>query len=368
MDTDGAASHFKNRFTMRFWCEMKKLLEELANEAKGKEEASDESDSEDGIGDAGVHCMWETCAPGHGKGPWDGLGAAVKSWIRRQEVHVEGKANGKTVEANSALGIFKLLCKYAKSWQKGVRSRCIIDAWKVYFIPTTEDPGTLEALPGGTILAPITRPDPRPVVTALAGIRSHFCFRVINENTMKMRRLSCHCEHCRKQEWEACTNQEFGEWVTVQLFKSEGASRPVTRFRKKEELDKKRRKMAREAQVGEFIALESANDDWNSWWLAKVVVACFQFREKSKAVDSDGLRMQKGGYYLQVCIYSRTTVTSSCQFTLEEGEERTIDAEGVVYTRLGVKVRRDHNMETVDLVDPDVTARKVEDSLRALTP
>jgi hypothetical protein len=357
MDTDGAASHFKNRFTMRFWCEIKKLLDELANEVRGKEEASGESDSEDGSGDAGVLCMWETCAPGHGKGPWDGLGAAIKTWIRRQELHAEGKANGKTVEANSPLGIFKLLCRFAAQWQKGVRSRCTIGAWRVYFIPTTEDPLDLKASPG-TILAPISRPDPRPKVTPLAGIRSHFCFRVINENTMKMRRLSCHCEHCRRQEWDACTNQEFGAWTTVQLLKSEGGSRAVTRFNKKQELDKKRRDLARKARVGEFIALESANDDWNSWWLAKVTVACFKFTGKSKAVDSDGLRMQKGGYYLKVRIYSRTTVTSSCQFVLEEEEERTFDAEGVVYTDMDVKARTVNEMiDEEELTGADAVTR-----------
>jgi hypothetical protein len=130
MDTDGAASHFKSRYTMRYWCEMKAKLDGYAREraarqrAGGKEEANDVFQAV-----FEVLCMWETCAPGHGKGPWDGLGAAIESWIRRQELHAEKKGDGKTARANSALAIFKMLCEFARSWQKGVRSRCKIDAW-----------------------------------------------------------------------------------------------------------------------------------------------------------------------------------------------------------------------------------------------
>jgi hypothetical protein len=29
---------------------------------------------------------WETCAPGHGKGPWDGIGAVIKRLLRELEI------------------------------------------------------------------------------------------------------------------------------------------------------------------------------------------------------------------------------------------------------------------------------------------
>jgi hypothetical protein len=31
--------------------------------------------------------FWETCAPGHGKGPWDGLTAVLKCFLRRHDLH-----------------------------------------------------------------------------------------------------------------------------------------------------------------------------------------------------------------------------------------------------------------------------------------
>ena len=61
-NTDGAPSHFKNRFTMHSLFKFKTKI-------------------------GATTVVWETCAPGHGKGPWDGIGAVIKSLIRRLELH-----------------------------------------------------------------------------------------------------------------------------------------------------------------------------------------------------------------------------------------------------------------------------------------
>ena len=37
---------------------------------------------------------WETCAPGHGKGPWDGIGAVIKRFLRLLEKNTQVYANG----------------------------------------------------------------------------------------------------------------------------------------------------------------------------------------------------------------------------------------------------------------------------------
>ena len=38
--------------------------------------------------------VWETCAPGHGKGPWGGIGAVVKRFVRLLEKHSKLYADG----------------------------------------------------------------------------------------------------------------------------------------------------------------------------------------------------------------------------------------------------------------------------------
>ena len=68
INTDGAPSHFKSKYTMNY---MKKFLEQCNEDCKEGSEKDTES------------VMWEFCAPGHGKGPWDGVGAVIKRLLRQ---------------------------------------------------------------------------------------------------------------------------------------------------------------------------------------------------------------------------------------------------------------------------------------------
>ena len=56
--SDNAAQHFKSKYTLRFLSLYAKMFK-LA------------------------HVVWDFGCPGHGKGPWDGLGGTLKSWMRR---------------------------------------------------------------------------------------------------------------------------------------------------------------------------------------------------------------------------------------------------------------------------------------------
>ena len=56
--SDGAGSHFKNKFTMQFMTKFK---------------------TEQGL----VRATWCIGCPGHGKGKWDGLAGMLKEWLRR---------------------------------------------------------------------------------------------------------------------------------------------------------------------------------------------------------------------------------------------------------------------------------------------
>ena len=95
INTDGAASHFKQRFTFQSVFNFK---------AKAKAD----------------HVLWETCAPGHGKGPWDGIGAVVKRLLRALEIKDK-------VYVRGALDIYNTLANHADSWHKKIGSKVMLD-------------------------------------------------------------------------------------------------------------------------------------------------------------------------------------------------------------------------------------------------
>ena len=57
--SDGVPSHFKNKFSLDFLRQLKVLW---------------------------IPVQWGFNAPSHGKGPWDGIGAVVKTLLRRMEL------------------------------------------------------------------------------------------------------------------------------------------------------------------------------------------------------------------------------------------------------------------------------------------
>ena len=87
--SDGAPSHFKNRFTVGWLGELK--LELVAGESGFRQ------------------AWWDFSAPQHGKGPWDGLGALIKNYIR-ELIRLEQKS------FNGAKAVFDFLsgenCKF----------------------------------------------------------------------------------------------------------------------------------------------------------------------------------------------------------------------------------------------------------------
>ena len=86
-NTDGAPSQFKNRFTMQSLFSFKTR-----------------------VGADSV--VWETCAPGHGKGPWDGIGAVIERFLRQQEKYNKIYAND----------VFLALVKHLEEHQNTLRS------------------------------------------------------------------------------------------------------------------------------------------------------------------------------------------------------------------------------------------------------
>jgi hypothetical protein len=140
----------------------------------------------------------------------------------------------------------------------------------------------------------------RASVTKVEGIRSHFFYVAVDETTLWMRKLSCHCEVCLRGEFKKFPHDdECGPWHVVKLIKT-AASAPVTLRSAKATLDSKRRNLAKSAVVNQLIALESADDEQGfNWWLAVVSGTAFQHKGKA-CTTSAGVKLVKDGWYLSV--------------------------------------------------------------------
>ena len=177
-NTDGAPSHFKNRFTMQSLFKFKSTS-------------------------GATTILWETCAPGHGKGPWDGIGAVIKRFLRKLEKNSQLYAQGPR-------DVFCALLDNFKQPEGG--SKVSINAFVFHYILASGEPG----LPGRkNVWSAITRPSVRPTVTALPGIRSFFCFRVAGPDVLAYRELSCRCRCCIEHRWTDCKSEDAGAWKRV---------------------------------------------------------------------------------------------------------------------------------------------------------
>ena len=139
-NTDGAPSHFKNKFTMHSLFKFKTTV-------------------------GATTVVWETCAPGHGKGPWDGIGAVVKRFVRLLEKHSKLYADG-------ARDVFCALDKFLK---EKAGSSVVIRAFVFHYILSQGEPPLPDR---SNVWSAIVRPSARPAVTAISGIRFSCCRRV----------------------------------------------------------------------------------------------------------------------------------------------------------------------------------------------
>ena len=289
-NTDGAPSHFKNRFTMQSLFKFKTRS-------------------------GATTVVWETCAPGHGKGPWDGIGAVVKRFCRRMER--ENK-----VYANGARDVF---CLLLDSFQKDkVGSRVAIDAFVFHYILSPSEP----TLSGENVWSPIIRPSARPTVTSITGIRSSFCFRVAGANVLAVRELSCRCRCCLEHRWTDCKNADAGSWRRVTMTCSAAAAGTRTRSSQRQIVSAQRRGFAQQCKIGDVIAMESANDaEGFSFWLARVQTPAFRYQ--GPATVQQGRKMVPNTWYITVRYYDRFPTNSASSFKLTD-QVLTENAEGVL--------------------------------------
>ena len=310
INTDGAASHFKQRYTFQSVFNFK---------LKAKAD----------------HVLWETCAPGHGKGPWDGIGAVVKRLLRALEIKDK-------VYVRGPLDIYNTLALHATSWRKKIGTKVMLDNFVFHYVPGKNEDIAGAVLPEN-ILTPISRPKNKPTVTAVPDIRSRFCFDFRtgeNKNKIRTRALSCHCEFCLQREWGKCAaHKAMGGWATTTIYferAGEHASKSSLRSRK-DKLSRLRRQAAKETKPGEVVALESKDDNEGfGFWLAEVVEPATYHYGNTKVVDK--VRLVKKNYYTTVKIIDRYPATSSTAFKLEPSQKAwKVNAEGVMLRNVQLK-------------------------------
>ena len=197
--TDGSPSHFKNRFSITFLIVIDKRHK--------------------------VKVMWSFNAPSHGKGPWDGLGAVIKTLLRRMEQNK--KFPGHVYMETCEDGFFFLAQYYSgmttidddiDQWYGEQRMFLDKSVTEMSFAFVKVAPEEMEdglaakwedggkhsvaaakvAPHGHRVLDPIKRPESKPQICSIPGMKTRwFCFMPVGSNRIATRERSCHCAPCR---------------------------------------------------------------------------------------------------------------------------------------------------------------------------
>lgn len=272
---------------------------------------------------------------GHGKGPWDGIGAVIKRLLRRLEL--QGK-----ISALCARHVFDALMQHESQWKKDISSRYKLAGLFFHYISVYGEESTDEEKGADRVWGPITRPRNPPKITAVDGCRSHFCFRVAGENVLAMRELSCRCAPCLANQWADCEHADsVGKWSKIQMESVSSGGVHGTRAHAKSQrrlISEKRQKLAKQCQPSEYVALESANDQQGfSFWLAKVTKKAWQHVGATRATEH-GVKLKNGGWFIEVQYLERFPATSETVFQeWSHNGPLVIDAEAIVAREVAVR-------------------------------
>jgi hypothetical protein len=214
-----------------------------------------------------------------------------------------------------------------------------------------------------TIHSPVPRPSTQPIVSAVTGIRSHYCFRVVGGERLAFRQLSCHCDHCLDGNWNDCECAEAGKWKVIEMKKLDGSS-PARLRSQRERVSATRREMAKLCQAGEFVALESQDDERGfAFWLALVKGPAF--RHTGRQEIKDGVQLKCNGWYVTVTMFDRFPESSSktfqsCQY------QWTVDAEALVGRNVVVKEIGSRHRTRSASEAPAVSVRMSEEEVKRI--
>lgn len=316
-NTDGAASHFKNRFTLFSLFEFLDYADAMA-------------------------ALWETCAPGHGKGPWDGLGAVIKRTLRDLELRFPEEKY-----MTDPRMVFDVLVEHFQKAEDDVNrlfAGRLIDHVEFYFIPGPEASPEEKKTPAPGVLPPIVRPKNNPLTTPVSGVRAHHCFRAerpLNGGlpVLQVRALSCHCDACQASRWHECAEVErAGNWRPIMMEQHSGASALGVQSKLHNQRALRsahNRAIAKGLDEGEFLALRSADDEAEAFWIAQATGAATKQKESKERA---GVWLTAGHWYVDVQMYRPSSADAKTTFVIDkepmaEGMDSSywrVDAEGVV--------------------------------------
>ena len=309
--------------------------------------------------------FWETCGPGHGKGPWDGIGAMVKRLLRSMELTTDEVGGNPLLNAQTSFDCFHALVTNIGRDREQKLSKELEDV-VYHFIQSTcgarpdlaaaeqrkaEEAIRQHEVKSFQLLDKITRPRNKPTVTNVKGIRRNFCFYFAANNFLVVRELSCRCKECMEGKFKDCENEYVASdhEHTVQEGRSIKMSitypSSVARSRSsRAAVSAARKTMAREAEVGTIVALQAneAGEQGYSFTLAKVVEKAFEYRRGmdfcAKSVRL-GVKKKVGGTYIKVTEMLRDSANpTTFMFGKREENTFTFDAEAVVKNNVSVSV------------------------------
>ena len=193
------------------------------------------------------------------------------------------------------------------------------------------------------VLAPIKRQKVKPVVTAVPNIRSRFCFDFSDDNKVRTRELSCHCDQCLHRKFRKCASHKG--WKTTSMTYESGSTLASTSNTKsvEEKLSRLRRAEARQVNAGEIVALQSEDDSEGiSFWFAEAVTVvphekpCFCYQGNPKKIDGVE-EFKRGNYYITLQSIDRFPADSETMFRQNTRDTPwTVHAEGVALRNVGL--------------------------------
>ena len=198
--SDGAASHFKSAPSLFAW-----LRASAQREMR--------------------HASWSFGAPGHGKGPWDGLFGTLKKWLRTEIMEKDMAITDDTAGR-------ELICRLLKEqfdteeWRASHADNPISHI-QIRWVPKGDikrpDKEDIPDLP--RIMPGFTSGKTKKGSVRSLGTRSLFSYEARSEFTLGCRRGSCACAACMSMRptrlpdgsIEGCVQGAAGAWKTFEL-------------------------------------------------------------------------------------------------------------------------------------------------------
>ena len=146
-----------------------------------------------------MKAIWvEFGCPGHGKGPWDGLGAMVKTKVTRDITNEQCRTPSGRIELPIEVAIHARATFCTDEWLRE-HAYMQINEIVVMYLDTSE----------------IERPRVPPHISPVEGIQSLYSFFMRDDGLLCSRAYSCWCPACSRVRSHASLTVDWGGTLTV---------------------------------------------------------------------------------------------------------------------------------------------------------